>query len=61
MAQFSYLVIRNLTILVKGGLKKKEVNLGLWPKLGVGGVRTGSEGPIELIGDQKCQNNETFS
>jgi len=25
-----------------------------------GGVRTGLEGPIELIGDQKCQNNESF-
>ena len=25
-----------------------------------GGVRTGSEGPIELFGDQKCQNNESF-
>ena len=47
--------------LVRGGFKKnKTVNLGLWPKLG-GGVRTGSEGPIELFGDQKCQNNESFS
>ena len=40
----------------RGCLKKEEVNLGLWPKLG-GGVRAGSEGPIELFGDQKCQNN----
>ena len=46
---------------VRGGFKKKKkVNLGLWPKL-AGGVRTGSEGQIELFGDQKCQNNESFS
>ena len=39
----------------KGCFKKtKTVNLGLWPKLG-----TGSEGPIELFCDQKCQNNES--
>ena len=43
----------------EGFIKKKPVNLGLWPKLG-GGVRTGSDGPIELFGDHKCQNNESF-
>ena len=26
-----------------------------------GGGRTGLKGPIELIGDEKCQNNESFS
>ena len=49
--------------MVWGGLKKPgkfgplaETSWG-----GVGGVRTGSEGPIELFGDQICQNNESFS
>ena len=32
----------------------------LWPKIG-GGVRACSEGPIELFGNQKCQNNLSFS
>ena len=45
--------------LLRGGFQKK------W-KFGPlaetsGGVRAGSEGPIELFGDQKCRNNESFS
>ena len=46
---------------IKGRLQKKK-NGKFGPLAETrGGVRTGSEGPIELFGDQKCQNDESFS
>ena len=52
----------DVTSIISKGRLQKNKNGKFGPLAETrGGVRTGSEGPIELFGDQKCQKDESFS